>query len=247
MAKELNQPERQALIQVNAARAAQDIALSLSEHNVKLQRRINRLKNSGLGDRQIFATLDADFRTVSPRGKRGGPIFRSMFKDVETSIQDVTKSVNSTAYHHRAGIINLTADEVGNLTTEVSGELMIWICALGSAGKGGPTCQDCLIRNGQERTFAEWTSLGLPASGFSRCDDNCNCRLVPKGRVGRPVDTKKPLRLASRKVRVKVGDIARIANKAKNTPEEKAILRALGSAKNKKENKRIVAAFKERF
>ncbi len=247
MAKELTQEQRQAVITTKAVQLDQDLRLAMQEHNLGLQRRINSLRNQGMTDRLIFQTLDADFKAVSARGKRGGPIFRKLFKDVEKGIQERIKDVESTIYHHRAGILNLVVNEAGQIEAQASDELLIWICALGSAGLGGPTCPDCLERNGAEDTFANWTSRGLPVSGFSRCDDNCNCRLVPKKRVGRPIDTKKPLRLAARKVRVKTGDIQRLARKKKPSRKDRAALRALGSAKNKKENIRLSEAFKEKF
>ena len=107
MAKELTQEQRQAVIATKSVQLQQDLRLAMSEHNVGLQRRVNSLRNQGMTDRQIFSTLDNDFRTVSTRGKRGGPIFRKMFKDVEKSVQERVKDVEATVYHHRAGIINL--------------------------------------------------------------------------------------------------------------------------------------------
>ena len=41
-------------------------------------------------------------------------------------------------------------------------------------------CGDCTARIGQVRSWEEWESLGLPASGFSVCKEFCYCQLVPE-------------------------------------------------------------------
>ena len=49
-----------------------------------------------------------------------------------------------------------------------------WIVA-----RGVKHCEDCEERSGEIRTFTEWTALGLPASGWSRCNFRCYCILDP--------------------------------------------------------------------
>ena len=41
-------------------------------------------------------------------------------------------------------------------------------------------CGDCTSRIGEVRSWEEWESLGLPASGFSVCKEFCYCQLVPE-------------------------------------------------------------------
>ena len=41
-------------------------------------------------------------------------------------------------------------------------------------------CGDGTARIGQVRSWEEWESLGLPASGFSVCKEFCYCQLVPE-------------------------------------------------------------------
>ena len=41
-------------------------------------------------------------------------------------------------------------------------------------------CGDCTARIGQVKSWEEWESLGLPASGFSVCKEFCYCQLVPE-------------------------------------------------------------------
>tara|TARA_Y100001963_G_scaffold23448_1_gene31094 strand:+ start:2978 stop:3379 length:402 start_codon:yes stop_codon:yes gene_type:complete len=44
---------------------------------------------------------------------------------------------------------------------------------------GKNICPDCKIRHGEVGDISYFTSIGLPKSGFSVCEDNCNCQLVP--------------------------------------------------------------------
>lgn len=40
-------------------------------------------------------------------------------------------------------------------------------------------CPDCVARDGQTQTDAEWEEQGLPREGFTRCGDLCRCDLMP--------------------------------------------------------------------
>lgn len=41
-------------------------------------------------------------------------------------------------------------------------------------------CRDCKERNGQIETLEVWELIGLPASGFSVCNERCRCILEPE-------------------------------------------------------------------
>lgn len=49
-------------------------------------------------------------------------------------------------------------------------------------------CPDCIIRHGQIETMETWEQLGLPKSGFSVCQDNCKCKLLPVEYKGEGLD-----------------------------------------------------------
>jgi hypothetical protein len=51
------------------------------------------------------------------------------------------------------------------------------------ASKGGP-CPDCSARSGRKETYAYWSEVGLPQSGFSVCGGHCHCSLRPAGGAG---------------------------------------------------------------
>lgn len=41
------------------------------------------------------------------------------------------------------------------------------------------TCEDCLDRHGEVKTWDEWESEGMPRTGHTRCGQNCRCVLLP--------------------------------------------------------------------
>ena len=43
------------------------------------------------------------------------------------------------------------------------------------------SCGDCENRNGQEEDLETWELIGLPASGFSVCNERCRCIIEPVG------------------------------------------------------------------
>ena len=45
----------------------------------------------------------------------------------------------------------------------------------------GDPCPQCLSRQGKLLTMRGWQAAGFPKSGFSVCDDNCKCIIVPAG------------------------------------------------------------------
>ena len=54
-------------------------------------------------------------------------------------------------------------------------QLMQWVSV------GSPNiCPDCSKRVGEIRTFQEWLSLGLPATGWSICREFCYCQIIPE-------------------------------------------------------------------
>jgi len=49
-------------------------------------------------------------------------------------------------------------------------------------------CPDCAERHGQVETLEDWELIGLPGSGFSVCQENCKCRLVPEDYKGKDLE-----------------------------------------------------------
>jgi len=57
-----------------------------------------------------------------------------------------------------------------------------WIVA-----RGVKHCADCDGRQGEIHTFNDWVGLGLPATGWSRCNFRCYCILDPVGKIDNSV------------------------------------------------------------
>ena len=57
---------------------------------------------------------------------------------------------------------------------------------------GKNICPDCKTRHGDVGDISYFSTIGLPKSGFSVCEDNCNCQLVPVEYEGENLD--KPIK-----------------------------------------------------
>jgi hypothetical protein len=75
-----------------------------------------------------------------------------------------------------------------------------WVTA-----KSGNTCEDCEPRHNEIQTYEQWQVVGLPQSGFSVCNQYCNCILVPKSYKGekleKSIDRRKRVKELRRKYR----------------------------------------------
>lgn len=54
-------------------------------------------------------------------------------------------------------------------------ELFRWVTV------SGDPCPQCLDRQGDLQTLEFWQAAGMPKSGFSICQNNCKCVLIPEG------------------------------------------------------------------
>jgi len=117
----------------------------------RLEREIALLRNAGITERAIVDILGNDFAT-------NGRIFGEFRNTIKRGI------VSATMHASRLG-----QDKVYGNSIE-----MQWVSV------GSPRiCVDCQDRIGEVRTWDEWESLGLPASGFSVCKEFCYCQLIP--------------------------------------------------------------------
>ena len=117
----------------------------------ELRREIRALKQAGIGEREIFRIISADF-------DRRGPIFGRFVNNVKRGI------VSGAMQAYRVGQDRIYGDSVK----------MKWVSV------GSPRiCIDCKERIGRIKTWNEWESVGLPASGFSVCKGYCYCQLIP--------------------------------------------------------------------
>ena len=120
-----------------------------------LQSSIERLQFEGLTDPQIRQRIKAQYQ-----GKTGA------FAILGNSTEDIVRyGIRESS---RLGMLAVYNQLLGdNIPYR-------WVVA-----RGVKHCEDCEGRSGEVRTFTDWVALGLPASGWSRCNFRCYCILDP--------------------------------------------------------------------
>ena len=118
----------------------------------RLEREIAVLRNAGIAETTIVDILGNDFAN-------NGRIFGEFRNTVKRGV------VSSVMQASRVGADRVYGDSM----------MFRWVSV------GTPKiCGDCTARIGEVRSWAEWESLGFPASGFSVCKEFCYCQLVPE-------------------------------------------------------------------
>ena len=120
-----------------------------------IQSSIERLQFEGLTDPQIKDRIRTQYQ-----GKTGA------FAVLGNSTEDLVRyGIRESS---RLGMLAVYNQVLGDNVP------YRWVVA-----RGVKHCEDCEERSGEIRTFTEWTALGLPASGWSRCNFRCYCILDP--------------------------------------------------------------------
>lgn len=126
----------------------------------KLQRRIEQMMVSGMGQKEIVAALKKDLLS-------SGPLFGGFSAAFKRAVNPVVDNVAQ-----------------GALIAEVPATEREWEWVTTSV----EPCDDCRPRHGLVKPYDEWRKLGLPRSGWSICGDNCKCVLVPAVQVGKSLE-----------------------------------------------------------
>lgn len=117
-----------------------------------LEQTITTLKATG-------ASIDAIREVLLQDLKQGGIIFGSYRNAIKNTTGNAVQFMSDAAIRGKYGDEGI--------------EEFKWITA------GGNVCDDCKPRHGKIASWSEWSSVGLPKSGFSVCKTNCQCQLVP--------------------------------------------------------------------
>ena len=120
-----------------------------------LESTIERLQFEGLTNPQIKQRIKTQYNN-----KTGA--FAVLFNSAEDIIRYGIREVS------RIGMMAVYNEILGDSAN------YRWIVA-----RGVKHCEDCEGRSGEVRTFSDWVALGLPASGWSRCNFRCYCILDP--------------------------------------------------------------------
>jgi hypothetical protein len=89
--------------------------------------------------------------------ENNGPIFGSFRAAVKNTVKSVNNRVRDSVEFGK--ILNV--------------KRWRWVAVLRN------TCEDCIARHGKVFTFDEWSEKGLPRAGFTICQENCQCVLLP--------------------------------------------------------------------
>ena len=117
----------------------------------RIEQEIAILRGAGMSDTGIVTTLTTDLRT-------GGRIFGEYSRSIKRG------NVLGVMQRFRVGQDKIYGDSLK----------FRWVSV------GSPNiCPDCKSRIDLVKTWEEWEGLGLPASGFSVCKENCYCQLMP--------------------------------------------------------------------
>mgnify|MGYP006409567857 FL=1 len=124
-----------------------------SRTTLDLNASITTMKASGMTDQAIKQALLNDLNT-------GGRLFGSLRSQFRSTVKNgVAYASNTSAIKEfrQAGVKEYRWQTVGK-----------------------NICNDCKDRHGEIGTLEEIANIGLPGSGFSVCQSNCNCQLVPQ-------------------------------------------------------------------
>jgi hypothetical protein len=141
------------------------ISTSASQTTLSLQEMITTMKASGMADSAIKQTLMNDLNS-------GGPLFGAFKNKIKNTVKNgVELSSNGSANGQfvKAGV-----------------ERFQWVTV-----GGDKVCPDCAARHGLEGTNEYFDTIGREGSGFSVCQQNCRCKILPVGYKDENLD--KPL------------------------------------------------------
>lgn len=128
------------------------ISFGIDVFATRLESQISQLRNAGIGDRAIIDSLRGDFDS-------NGRIFGEYRNSVKRGI------VSGIMRASRSGQDRVFGDSVKYRWVSVGSKKI---------------CSDCESRIGQVESWEVWETLGLPATGFSRCREFCYCQLMPE-------------------------------------------------------------------
>ena len=119
----------------------------------RVSKQITLLREAGLADAGIARLLANDLAT-------NGRIFGELRNSI---VRGIVLGVNQFS---RFGQVAVYGDSI---------TLFRWVTV-----QGHKICEDCIARSGEVDTWDNWEARGLPGTGWSVCQGNCYCILVPE-------------------------------------------------------------------
>ena len=147
-----------------------------AQTTLDIQGIVTSMKASGMSNSAIKDTLMADLTG-------GGRIFGNYRNQVKNTVKSGVSMAGSNASK--------------DIFTKAGVEKFRW-----QTVQGDTVCPDCEPRHGQIESMKVWEMIGTPQSGFSVCQQYCQCQLLPENYKGENLD--KPL------IKKDMADVARI-------------------------------------
>ena len=147
------------------ATISNQLTATAAQTTLSIQELVTTMKAQGMADQAIRQTLLNDLNS-------GGQLFGSFKNKLKNTVKN--------------GVELNAKDAVNNKYKDSGVQNFQWI----SVGDKS-VCVDCEGRHRETGTLEFFETIGLPASGFSVCQTNCRCQLVPEDYKGENLD--KPL------------------------------------------------------
>ena len=178
------------------ATISNQLTATAAQTTLSIQELVTTMKAQGMADQAIRQTLLNDLNS-------GGQLFGSFKNKLKNTVKN--------------GVELNAKDAVNNKYKDSGIKNFKWI----SVGDKS-VCVDCKGRHRETGTYEFFETIGLPASGFSVCQSNCRCQLVPEDYEGENLD--KPL-IRDKKVPLKVTDF-KMAGKHKTAKDSLAWMKS---------------------
>ena len=135
------------------ATISNQLTATAAQTTLLIQELITTMKAQGMADDAIRQTLLNDLNS-------GGRLFGAFKNKLKNTVKN--------------GVELNAKDAVNNKYKDSGVQNLKWI----SVGDKS-VCVDCKGRHRETGTYEFFETIGLPASGFSVCQTNCRCQLVP--------------------------------------------------------------------
>lgn len=138
------------------------LAKNATKTALSLSELIGTMKSNGMSNVAIRQTLLSDLNS-------GGQLFGSFKNQLKNTV--------------KSGVERSSNDAANSSFTSAGVKQFQWV----SVGDKS-VCQDCEPRHGETGTLEFFQTVGLPASGFSVCQTNCRCKILPVNYKGENLD-----------------------------------------------------------
>ena len=125
----------------------------------------NRLIAQGMSEAAVESMLLA-----------GADSLTGLFAGARVRIGQAVAQAANAAQHN--AYLNTLARELGGDVTVTQWQ---WF-----KDPSADSCDDCIARDGQVRSYTEWEEIGLPGAGGTQCGGNCRCTIAPEDKTSVP-------------------------------------------------------------